>query len=122
MPDYRSMYDNKYIYAFDLKGKDVTLTIKAVKAEKLRNAQKGEEKKPAIWFKESHDDRGLVLCKTNAKIIATLYGNDTENWVGKRITLYPAKVDAFGQTVDAVRIRPQIPTGQASSAPGEADE
>lgn len=109
MTDYRAMYDSLYIYAFDLKGRDVTVTIKEVKAAKLRNANQPETKKPVIWFVESHDNRGLVLCKTNARTIATLYGNETDAWVGKRITLYPTRVDAFGRETDAIRIRPSIP-------------
>jgi hypothetical protein len=109
MADFRSMYDSNYLYAFDLKGKDVTVTIKEVKAAKVRNADKKEQRKPIVFFKESHDARGLVLCKTNGKTIASLYGNDTDGWVGKRVTLFATMVDAFGQTVEAIRIRPGAP-------------
>jgi hypothetical protein len=113
MPDFRSMYDSNYLYAFDLKGRDVTVTIKEVKAVKVTNAQKKEQKKPLVTFKESKDARGLVLCKTNGKSIAAMYGNDTDAWPGKRITLFAAMVDAFGATVEAIRIRPLIPKPSA---------
>lgn len=113
MPDFRSMYDSNYLYAFDLKGRDVTATIREVRAVKVTNAQKKEQKKPIVTFKESKDARGLVLCKTNGKTIAAMYGNDTDAWVGKRITLFAAMVDAFGATVEAIRIRPMIPKGSA---------
>jgi hypothetical protein len=122
MPDFRSMYDSNYLYAFDLKGRDVAVTIKDVKVAKLRSSDKNkpEQKKPVIHFKESHDERGLVLCKTNGKLIAGIYGNDTDAWLGKRITLFPARVEAFGATVDAIRIRPTAP-GKAAK-PGEFSE
>lgn len=112
MPDFRSMYDSNYLYAFDLKGRDVHVTIKDVKAVKVKNADK-TEKKPIVYFTESKDERGLVLCKTNGKTIANLYGNETEGWRGKKITLFPAMVDAFGKTVEAIRIRPMAPVKSA---------
>ena len=120
MPDFRSMYDSAYLYAFDLKGRDVTVTIKEVRAVKVMNAEKKAQKKPVVFFRESRDERGLVLCKTNGKTIAAMYGNDTDAWIGKRVTLYPTTVDAFGQTVEAVRIRPRVPA--PASKPGEFQE
>jgi hypothetical protein len=119
MPDFRSMYDSNYLYAFDLKGRDVTVTIKSVEAVKVKNADKKESKKPLLRFREMKvgDERGLVLCKTNGKTIAAMYGNDTDAWIGKRITLFASNVDAFGQTVEAIRIKNVIPAAKAK--PGE---
>lgn len=110
MTDFRSMYDSNYLYAFDLKGRDVTVTIKEVRGAKVKGSEGKEQRKPILFFRESHDHRGLVLCKTNGKLIASMYGNDIEDWIGKRITLFPTKVDAFGQVVDAIRIRPSAPS------------
>lgn len=110
MADFRSMYDSNWIYAFDLKGRDVTVTIKEVRAAKVKNADKKEQRKPVLFFKESKDARGLVLCKTNGKSIAAMYGNDTDGWLGKRVTLFPTVTDAFGQSnVECIRIRPKAP-------------
>jgi hypothetical protein len=126
MSDYRTMYDSSWIYAYDLSGRDVTVTIKSVAAAKLRSVDKNkpEQKKPVLYFKESRENppRGLVLCKTNAKIIAGMFGPDTDRWVGQRITLYPTKVEAFGAMVEAIRIRPTAPAkstkaGEFSDAP-----
>ncbi len=116
MPDFRSLYDSNWLYAFDLKGRDVTVTIGEVKAVKVKNADK-EERKPVVFFKESKDKRGRVRCKTNGNAIAQMYGNLTEDWIGKRVTLFAANVDAFGKTVEAIRIRPMIP--KASAKGGE---
>jgi hypothetical protein len=122
MPDFRSMYDSNYLYAFDLKGRDVTVTIKEVRAAKVMGTDGKSQKKPLVFFKESHDNRGLVLCKTNGKTIAAMYGNDTAGWVGNRVTLFPTTTEAFKQTVDCIRIRPQVPnkgkpTGEFAEAP-----
>ncbi len=115
MADFRSLYDNSYIYAFDLMGKDVTATISDVKAAKVKDSEGKEQKKPIIWFRESKDKRGLVLCKTNGRTIAALYGNETNEWIGKRITLFATTCEAFGKTVECIRIRPQIPKPKAAA-------
>lgn len=112
MADYRSMYDSQWIYAFDLAGRDVVVTIGEVKAALVKDSEGKAQKKPVVFFRESKDKRGLVLCKTNGKTIASLYGSDTDKWIGRKITLFPTQVSAFGQTVDAIRIRPTLPKGK----------
>ena len=42
-------------------------------------------------------DKGLVLNKTNLNTIARLYGDDTDLWIGKPITLFATEVQ-FGST------------------------
>lgn len=122
MPDFRSLYDSNYIYAFDLKGRDVTATIGEVKAAKVKDTEGKEQKKPVLFFREAKDKRGLVLCKTNGKTIAAMYGNLTEKWVGKRITLFATTCEAFGKQVECIRIRPLVPGAKtAAGSFGEAD-
>jgi hypothetical protein len=113
MADFRSLYDANWIYSFDLAGRDVTATIGEVRAAKVKDSEGKEQKKPVVYFRESKDKRGLVLCKTNGKTIAAMYGNETNEWIGKRITLYPTTCDAFGKTVECIRIRPAIPKAKA---------
>ena len=119
MPDFRTLYDSAWIYAHDLAGKDVTVTIKSVTATKLRSMDKDkpEQKKPVLYFVESRDNppRGLILCKTNSRIIAGMFGNNVDDWVNKKITLFAARVEAFGSVVDAIRVRPTAPTKSAKS-------
>lgn len=50
-------------------------------------------------------DRGFVCNKTNTKRIASLYGRETDDWVGKQITLYPSEADYNGDTVPCIRVR-----------------
>lgn len=99
------MFPSRYVTAFDLNGSDVTVTIKTVIMEEM-GGQEAEEK-PVVIFEKA--TKGMVLNKTNAMIISGLYGPDTEQWAGKRITIYSAKVKAFGAVHDAIRVRPQVP-------------
>ena len=113
MPDYRSMYDRNYLYAFDLCGRDVTVTIASVKAATVKDSEGKDQKKPIIHFAEGREKRGLVLCKTNGATIAALYGNNTDKWIGKRISLFPTTTSAFGKVVECIRIRPMAPNAKA---------
>ena len=112
MPDYRTMFDRKYVGAWDLDGQDQTVTITRVVAEELRNKQ-GANKKPVLYFNGT--EKGFALNKTNGAIVAGMYGTRTEDWQGKRITLYACKV-AFGPNeVDAIRVRPTIPKAKGKA-------
>lgn len=95
-------YPSNYIAATDLDGNNVTVTMKNVDFEKV-----GEEQKPVLYFKGK--TKGLILNKTNAKNIATVYGDDMDDWTGQDIVLFPAMVDFQGKTVEAIRIRAPQP-------------
>jgi phage-related protein len=47
-----------------------------------------------------------VLCKTTANQIAeSLTEKKAVKWAGRQITLYPTQCEAFGKTVDCIRVR-----------------
>ena len=62
-----------------------------------------------VRFRES-GVKPLVLNATNAKTIEKLYKTPyIEQWNGRKIQLYVEMVKAFGETVEALRIRRKIP-------------
>ena len=89
-----------HLEAADLNGEDITLTVKGV-----RFALVGSERveKGVIDFEDS--DRGFVLNRTNLKRIIAMHGRETDDWVGKTITLYPSETDFAGKTVACIRVR-----------------
>lgn len=105
------LFPSKWVGATDLNGKTPTLTMKSVTIEQV-GAPPQTEEKPVIWFDKA--TKGLILNKTNAMVIAGLYGPETDNWPGKKIQLYTAKVKAFGAVHDAIRVRS---AGTVSAAP-----
>jgi hypothetical protein len=101
MTNLDDLYPSKYIKHSDLKGQDVTVTIKCLVVEEV--GMEGE-KKPVLYFEGT--DKGLVMNVTNANTIAAAYGRDTDAWKGKQITLYGTTTDFAGKPVDCVRVRP----------------
>ena len=106
MPDYRKMFDSPYVGAWELDG-DVSVEIEKVELGEVQNRDGGKDKKPIIHF--SNAKKPMVLNKTNARVIARLYGNDTDDWAGRTIVLYPTKVEAFGDVTDCIRVRAEVP-------------
>lgn len=101
-------FPSKYLKCSDLQGRTVTVTISTVEMETL-----GEDHRPVVYFKGKQ--KGLVLNKTNAGVIADMYGDDTDAWEEKPITLRPARVDFRGERVDAIRVEfIQPPVRQAA--------
>jgi hypothetical protein len=106
--DIRRMFDEKeYLYAFDLDGKDVTLTIASVAQGELIGDGGKKSKKPVITF--ANTKKKLALNQTNKKILGAMYGFKVAGLVGKRITIYPTTTTFGPDTMDCIRIRPTVP-------------
>ena len=93
----------------DLEGQDWVVTIKNVTMEKVKGGQDNKERdKFIVHFNEC---KPLVLNKTNMTTLIKLFGsNDSDVWVGKRVTLYVKDdVEFGGELVSAIRIRPKQP-------------
>jgi hypothetical protein len=95
-----SAFPGQYLKAADLNGKRVPVVIDSVAMEDI-----GGETKPILHFRGK--ERGLVLNKTNANSISMIIGTDeTDDWPGKAITLFPSKTEFQGKRVDCIRVDP----------------
>lgn len=93
------VYPSRYLKESDLRGRDVTVTIRKVEMVKI-----GDDTKPVAHFEGK--DKGLVLNKTMFNAIAKATGElDSDNWEGQRITLYPTETEFKGETVACIRVR-----------------
>ena len=102
-------FPGQYIKAADLQGKRVQVVVDRVDMEDI-----GGETKPVLHFRGK--ERGLVLNKTNANAIWGINGSDdTDDWPGTSLTLYPSKTDFQGKRVDCIRIDP--PDSQPNRPP-----
>jgi hypothetical protein len=85
-------------------GGEMNLTISKVEIRDL-GQQDTKEMKPCLAFLEV--DKSLVLNKTNANIIATMYGdkNIDTAWIGKKITLHVEMTTFQGKPTPGIRVK-----------------
>jgi len=93
------VFPSKYVKADDLQGKEVPVVISGVSMEQL-----GDDRKLVLQFQGR--SKGMVTNKTNAGRIAYLYGDDTDDWIGKEIILAAEFVEFQGKTVKGLRVKP----------------
>lgn len=99
--DYDELYPGRFIKSGDLRGRDVNLTIARVDVDELEGT-KGKQTKGILHFKETK--KALVLNRTNGECIKAMFGRKIADWLGKRVTLYPAKIES--EVADlAIRVR-----------------
>lgn len=105
--DFDQLFPGRFLKAGMFQGRDVTLTISEIKVETLEG-EKGKEVRGILSFREKPQQ--LVLNKTNGLCLRGMFGRDTEKWIGKRITFFPAPID-FGDAEIAIRVRgsPDLP-------------
>lgn len=96
------MFPSKYLKEADLQGRKVRVTIAKVQIDELQMTGGHKEKKPVVYLKGK--EKMLVLNKTNALAIASMYGMDTDAWVDKAIVLRPAQDRFQGKMVACIRI------------------
>lgn len=101
---WKQMVNYDYIGAYSLQpGQDIVLTIREVKNEMVIGSDGKKEKCIVIYWKEQ--EKPFVCNKTNAKMIAKIYGTPfKEEWVGKRIQLTAAKIKAWGEDWEVLRV------------------
>jgi hypothetical protein len=110
------MFDSAYVGNWDLQGRDLVVTIaRIVPGELAKAGTSKKDKAPIVFFKGK--EKGMVLNKTNMKIIGGIVGSfKVKDWLGHAITLYPTTCQFGPNTVDCIRVRPQAPKGRNGKA------
>lgn len=115
------MYPSKYLKSSDIGEHTPIVTISNVVVEKL-GTEDEVENKPVIYFDAK--DKGLVCNKTNWSTLIGLFGEETDQWINKRIKIMTAEVAFKGKMTLAIRISsikvPQIIS--AKSEKGKVEE
>lgn len=99
---YSLMYPSRFLKADILKGHKVTLTVKNIVGEGLMS----EDGKANLEWVVSFTERPLefVMNKTNATCLYRMFGGDPHSWIGRKITLFPTTVQAFGARHECIRV------------------
>lgn len=101
-------FPSKYVSAAELQGQDVTVAMSHVVMEEVDD----NEPRPVLYFQGM--SKGLVLNRTNATTIADMYGDDTDGWAGRPITVFPTQTEFRGKQVACIRVRINKPVVQAA--------
>ena len=97
------------------------LTIKQV-VEGVQKDKDGFEKPQLVLhFEETEKQLGLNV--TNTKAVIAALGDETDDWVGGKITLFTTYVnDPGGNSVLSIRIKQKAAGAKAATAPAITDE
>jgi hypothetical protein len=105
MPTREDLFPSKYLKEVDLNGEAVPVEIEKAPTEKMRGIDGKEGPKTVLYFKGA--TKSLPLNMTNWDSCAEICGQDTLDWAGHWIELYPDKTTLpGGKVVGCIRIRP----------------
>ena len=109
MTHWKKLSNPLYLGSYEFEqGQEMTLTISNVKKEMVTGPDGKKEECIVCYWKENV--KPMILNATNCKAIAKLYRTPyIENWAGKQIILRVQQVRAFGDVVDALRVKPELP-------------
>ena len=98
------MYPSALLKAQDVTdaGGEMPLTIAKIEIAEFDSDGGGKESKPIVHFT---NEKKMVLNKTNGSALGELYGGETDDWIGKEVTLIVKDVEFSGKTVPAIRIK-----------------
>lgn len=108
---WKKQFNYDYLGSYSLDGKkEVVVSIKGVDTAKVTGQAGRKEDCFVVNFNEF--DKPMILNRTNAKAIEKVAGSGlVEDWIGSSVTLYVERgVKAFGDVVDALRIRDKKPS------------
>ena len=102
---WKKQFNYEYMGSYSLPdGKDVILTIKETRKEKVTGTAGKKEDCFVCYFEES--DKPMILNRTNCKTIERVYKSPfIEDWAGLRVQIGIDTVSAFGESVEALRVR-----------------
>ena len=86
---------------------DIVVKITKVDRKIIKNSDGKDEEHTIVSLE---NQKPWIMNVTNAKMISKVIGSPmVEHWIGKSVKLYVKKIRAFGESVDAVRVRPTAP-------------
>ena len=93
-----------YLNAKNVKSEELVDTDLTIKNAEVKKLGQGDEARNKIVLSFGETEKRLALNSTNSKIIAEEYGDDTDEWAGKQITLSVVKKNFAGKLVDGIQV------------------
>lgn len=111
MPKVSDMIVSKFLRKEDF-DEDRVMTIRGVKLEDMPGDD--GQQKWVLYFRE--EQKGMALNVTTIRVLEKAFGDDSDNWVGKKVKVYvDPNVSFGGRVVGGLRLMP--PKNAAARAP-----
>lgn len=123
MANINDVYAGNWLSAEDLQMnngqyRDVSVVIERTEVQQFEDKERGQmDTKVSLHFQGKA--KGMVLNKTNARMLGWAFGPDTDNWTGKQITVGVDIVPFGNRMVPGLRVRQlaqQLPQQQPAQA------
>jgi hypothetical protein len=99
------LFPSRFLNVVDLNGEPAPVEIETSETEMLRDFSTGKQvPRTVLGFK--HATKMLPLNVTNWDSCAEICGDDTKDWPGHWIELYPDRTPLNGKMVPCIRVRP----------------
>ncbi len=98
------IFPSKYLSAADVPEEGMVLTIKEITVERM---QDGAEKPIASFVEKGVKD--LIINVTKWNTLAKLYGDESDDWHGKKIAVRPGEVKFKGELVACIDVSSRKP-------------
>jgi hypothetical protein len=116
--------DAEHLYAEDLGGKEVVLTVKGIAREEVKGGASGRATEKRYTFRFVETPKAYIPgISVRRAIVAAVGTPDRAQIVGKRLRLFPTTCDAFGKRdVPCIRFAGLAPESApvAATSPGKA--
>ena len=119
---WKKLTNPDYLGAYSIEdGKDLILTVKKVVQEPVTGPDGKKEDCVVCYWEENQ--KPMILNVTNCKTISKLANSPyIEQWAGQRLQIGVERVKAFGDVVDALRVRKTKPKAQVDEKPIVCEE
>lgn len=101
------------------KGKRIKVTIEKVTLQTYDNKEEGGVPEQKLQLHFVGKEKYMVCNKTNAVMIAGVYGEETDDWMGREIYLFfDPSVQYKGQVTGGIRVA--VPMPEPTAEDGDA--
>jgi hypothetical protein len=104
--------ESKYFRASDFT-EEIIGTIGSVESAEFKNDDGSAAVKPVLHFQDQ--PQALVLNKTNFTALSLMFGEDTNDWIGAKVALYPSRVEFKGKVMPTIKVK-RAPTKANNNA------
>jgi hypothetical protein len=118
MPKTSEMIQSKFLRKEDF-DEDQICTIADCKLEAMQG--NANETRWVLYFKELQ--KGMVLNTTTIRVLENAFGDDSDDWMGKKVKVYvDPNVSFQGRVVGGLRLMPPRATKAAAPAEPKASD